>query len=582
MVTHFSKVAVAGQSVFDRWFLTFVVLAAIVVRIAAIAMVTGLSTPPTFQSDDSEYDVYAWNLAQGRGYRGQSIDVTDRDHLTAYRPPVPSLCFAAVYMIFGHSYPAARILNAIFGGLTVLLIERIGRSCFDVRVARIAATLFAFSPSAIYFSQGLLSEPLAAFQVALVVWCSLGIRSPRGWVWAILTGVTFGLLLLNKPGFLFVLPFLPFWALVVCGRNWNLWRRITTIPLALGLTCLPWIVRNLIVMHAFIPFGTGGGQLLLSTCNRIVVNDPELYGYSVMDSFLPEYQTALRAPDNEIARDAVAKSLGVAWLKANPDQWFYLVRMKFLRFWEPWLHRPVRSLGVRAAEGYLMLILIFMVGALPAVTTRFFREQNPALLIQAMFAGNTVMAMIFHGQPRYRFPIESLCLLLASGGLVAAFDFLRADHRTARAKVLFQKTGIFGSVVIVLVVIFTAASKFDDTRVEKYRTKGCELRLDAIAHAVAIYQQSEGGMPASLESLIPQYLPNVDHLHCPKHSLDWHDYESLTETDPYHFGHLAISYQLEVDPQVAGRYHVIETEARHPGGRLSRSLSPVPPSRHER
>ena len=75
----------------DRYFEAGVFLFAVAIRIAAIVALFGLSTAPEIGSDDEEYDAYAWNVSQGRGYRGPSIGVVDQDHLTAYRPPVPSL-----------------------------------------------------------------------------------------------------------------------------------------------------------------------------------------------------------------------------------------------------------------------------------------------------------------------------------------------------------------------------------------------------------------------------------------------------------------------------------------------------------
>ena len=112
------------------------------------------------------------------------------------------------------------------------------------------ATIFAFAPAGMFFSLGLLSEVLAAFLVALVVWCSLRVRDHHGWLWSVATGLTFGLLLLCKPGFLFVLPLLPLWAWAVCGRRVHDWFRIAAIPVSIGLVILPWVVRNLLVMGA--------------------------------------------------------------------------------------------------------------------------------------------------------------------------------------------------------------------------------------------------------------------------------------------------------------------------------------------
>src|SRR5262249_16142769 len=64
-----------------------------------LAIAHGLSAAPEANSDADEYDTYAWNLAEGNGYRGMSPDVADRNHLTAYRPPGTSLLMAGIYRV---------------------------------------------------------------------------------------------------------------------------------------------------------------------------------------------------------------------------------------------------------------------------------------------------------------------------------------------------------------------------------------------------------------------------------------------------------------------------------------------------
>ena len=62
----------------------------------AITIHAGWTAPPRPGSDASEYDSFAWNLAQGRGYSGISPDVNGPDgqplvHPTAYRSPGTSV-----------------------------------------------------------------------------------------------------------------------------------------------------------------------------------------------------------------------------------------------------------------------------------------------------------------------------------------------------------------------------------------------------------------------------------------------------------------------------------------------------------
>ena len=102
------------------------VCAALLLRLG-LAVKTGLNAPPPkLGSDEDEYDTCAWNLAQGKGYRGPSPGF-GRDNLTAYRVPGTSLVWAGLYRIFGHRYDVIRLLHCLVGALTVLIIYDIGR-----------------------------------------------------------------------------------------------------------------------------------------------------------------------------------------------------------------------------------------------------------------------------------------------------------------------------------------------------------------------------------------------------------------------------------------------------------------------
>ncbi len=128
-----------------------------------LAVVLGLSEPPEPGSEREEYDTYAWNLAQGRGYRGMSPDVKDQDHLTAYRPPGSSLVWAGLYGVVGHRHAAVRVLNCLAGAATIALVYLIGCRSFNPTVALVAAAAFACWPLSLLYSTQLLSEALGTF-----------------------------------------------------------------------------------------------------------------------------------------------------------------------------------------------------------------------------------------------------------------------------------------------------------------------------------------------------------------------------------------------------------------------------------
>ena len=84
---------------------------------------------------------------QGNGYRGMSPDVTDQNHLTAYRTPLPSVLWAGFYAILGHRYDIINVLHCLLGAAAVLLVYEIGPRMFDPTVGLVSAGIYAVFPN---------------------------------------------------------------------------------------------------------------------------------------------------------------------------------------------------------------------------------------------------------------------------------------------------------------------------------------------------------------------------------------------------------------------------------------------------
>ena len=130
------------------WTWGILLIFAVAVRLGAAAFLTGLNAPPAPGEDEFEYDLIAWNLVQGKGYVGVSPDVrdstgADREHVTAYRPPVTPVVFATVYTIAGHSYAAIRLGEAVIGGFATLLVSVIATRVFSASAGWLSGVIYA-------------------------------------------------------------------------------------------------------------------------------------------------------------------------------------------------------------------------------------------------------------------------------------------------------------------------------------------------------------------------------------------------------------------------------------------------------
>jgi len=389
-----------------------------------MAVHAGLATPPLPGSDASEHDSYAWNLAQGHGYRGMSPDVKLPsgellDHPSAYRAPLTSLFWAGIYWLLGHRYSPIRLAQCLLDTLTILLLYRIARICFGETVALLAAGVYAVWPTALLYSSLLGSEPLYAFLFCWFLLQALQFAGHPAWPRAAAAGALLGVALLTRGNAAMMVVLMIPWGIVQFRKTPRLITRACVIPLVALFMLLPWIIRNYRVLHAFVPLETGVGDVLLGSYNRVVATDPLYYGYWVFPTTaLPEYARQITAPNNEVQRDRIEIRLAQQWMLDHPGKWWYLLESRFRRSWtpflqpqSPWLYRA----GMMASWGPVLVLLIL--GFFPTAIY-FLRTNHPGWILHVGIFHFVLTALVFWGASRFRFPVEGLCIILASATLV--------------------------------------------------------------------------------------------------------------------------------------------------------------------
>jgi 4-amino-4-deoxy-L-arabinose transferase-like glycosyltransferase len=413
-----------------RWWLAVLIATGLLLRMAA-AWKLGLNKPPTPGSDASEMDTYAWNLAQGRGYRGMSPDVADADHLTAYRPPGFALVWAPLYRLAGHRYDVVRVIHCVAGAATILLVFLIGQHCFDNRVAWLAASVWTVWPFGLLYSSELLAEALATLWLLWYVWASLQFAEKPTPLRALYAGLLLGIALLTRPSTALLLPLVAFWAVWQFRRQRRVMAQALTIPVISVAILIPWAWRNYRVFNKFIPISTMGGSVLLQGSNDIVATNPAYYGFSVWDTKInDEITSQLKAPNNEYERDKVAGRIAIEWLKSHRDKWGYLLQARFRRSWTPFLQQSskVRRLGTLVIWG--PILVLFAASFFPTLI-KFLRDGNSGWMIHLAILHYAISSMVFYALARYRFPIEGLCIILACATVMWAWDRVFQKQHTA-------------------------------------------------------------------------------------------------------------------------------------------------------
>jgi len=242
--------------------LVLIALAAIVVLGLALRVESALEPLDVRPGTDSA--VYA-SVAE-QLYEHQRFAIPGAASPYDWSPGAP-LFYAAVYYATGGVHPGvARLLVALLGALTIVLVYLIGRRLAGPVAGLAGAALLAIYPVTIFFTGKLMSEPLATLTLAGAVlsffWA--GDRDRHWLAWA-LPGLLLGLTAFARPEYLaFVAVFAPL--AFARGARTAGWRRGVVaggvLALAFALPIVPWTAHVSSVEGRFVPISTGGGKAL--------------------------------------------------------------------------------------------------------------------------------------------------------------------------------------------------------------------------------------------------------------------------------------------------------------------------------
>ncbi len=236
------------------------VLVALAVRLAVIPFLYHEWMDP-FVLEHWAFGRIARSIASGHGFGSPFADTG----LSALLPPVYSYLLAGIFKIFGietkASVIAALSLNSLFSALTCVPVFLLARRAFGERVAKWAGWGWAFSPYGVYYgADWAWSTCLVTLELCwlfLFAWRLEDSSRKRDWI---LFGFLCGVAALTEPVVMAVLPFLGIWTLFRRYRMARPWKaQMIAVAIMGAATLAPWIVRNYVVFHKFIPVRSGYG-----------------------------------------------------------------------------------------------------------------------------------------------------------------------------------------------------------------------------------------------------------------------------------------------------------------------------------
>jgi 4-amino-4-deoxy-L-arabinose transferase-like glycosyltransferase len=369
--------------------------------------------------DEVYYDRLANFVADGMGYISPAAFDQGQILPSAEKPPLYPLLLAFESLLGGSSFHAHRLLGAVLGGLTIVLLALLAKRLGGPRLAIVTALLVAADPELWKWETQVLSEPLYGVLIALMLLCAYWVRdSPTARRGAALGGVI-GLATLTRPEaliFVFLIGGLLLWE-----RRRRAVKAVAASCAVCVLVLVPWTIRN---------WSEFGQPVLLSNQNSEVIagaNCPTTYsgvgiGFLDVRCVLPVGSPT----QNEVDRADAQRRTGLRYAGDHLDRLPLVMVARIGRTWG--FFRPIAT-PLDKVVGWILLVV-----AIPGVVIAF-RRRLPIGILLTPAVAVTIQSALAFGWLRFRFAADLTLLVFAAiavEALIARVSRRVAAPATAR------------------------------------------------------------------------------------------------------------------------------------------------------
>jgi tetratricopeptide (TPR) repeat protein len=385
-------------------------------------------------SDTPLFDSPVVDAATYLDYAGYLTHVSWAGRPAPYWQPPLYPYLLAMLQLVAESLWLPRLLQAVAGSASCVLIWALGRRLFPGPVAVAAALAAAVYGPFVYFSGELLPVTLAILLDLVLLWLLMRLPADPGWRWLV-PGAVLGLATLAVATVFVLLPVVLWW----------LWRHppipaTATPPWVRGVWfvvgCLvvigPVTVRNRIVGDDLVFVSHNAGVNFYIGNNpehdRTVAIRPGRQWLDLVDT--PAREAGLQRPSAR-SRYFIAESW--RFISSEPGRWLALTARKFYLFWRgEEIPRNLDLYFARSESSILSALLwqrglafpfglvapLALVGIVLFLRSPQRRTRDGALLLGFVLA-YTVAVVLFFVTSRYRLPVVPVLLLLACSGVHA-------------------------------------------------------------------------------------------------------------------------------------------------------------------
>ncbi len=344
-----------------------------------------------------------WRLATNLLERGELVT---NDGRYAARMPLYPLLLSGCAAFGDAGIFVARAVQALFGGLTCVVVARLASRIWGAAAAGPAFVLAAFDPFAVFFANLLLTETVFTLLfVSFVAATWRMIEQPRDWIGAFAVAGLGAALVLTRPSAVLLLPLMWVATISLARVRGPALQRIAMAPLVLVIALLPWGLRNVSVIGSFAWLSTNGGVTLYDA------QGPQADGSSDQ-RFLAQKPDL--APMGEAARDAHLRDLALRQMRQNPGRVAQLGVTKLQRTWNPFPNVEEYRGGLAAWAGGLYTVVVYGLAAAALLRSAWHGRGRAVAVLLLPCVYFALLHAIYIGSIRYRLPVMPLLMVLGA------------------------------------------------------------------------------------------------------------------------------------------------------------------------
>ena len=384
--------------------------------------------------DDYIFDNWSLEILKGNWAGDPAIFI--------YRMPLYVYFISIIYFIFGHSYWAVYIANALLGSATCLLVYWAGRMLFNRNAGFIAALMTALYGPFLFFGGMVVGETLAAFLTCLAFLFLLFFQRTEHLLHALLGGICIGLTMLLRGNMLIALPFIIVWIFIYFSKQLPFKRLFYAAVIAIGvaIAILPIVARNFIYAKDIVPIAASGGLNLYignaygadgkyRSVERVGGNAEQMLKNSVM---VAEKIAGRALKPSEVSNYWAAETL--ASIRTHGvGQFIGLICKKFFLFWN--VYELPDIWDYRFFTEHIPLLRFPLVGMLlivPLAAAGLYlswsRREELSLLYIFIIA-YLISLMAFFISSRYRLGVMPFLGILAGYAAVELWSLAKTDRK---------------------------------------------------------------------------------------------------------------------------------------------------------